>query len=252
MTLTVVNVNEIEDKFGFVVGRQPTDAEVARLYRLRDQLKLNAEDPLWLLILALEHYQVLYEKIPSKIKAASKEHLENVQELSDAAMDLATASAKLELTKAVAKAAEEAADTTVKRKMLTWGLGSLTIAIILVGAFGFTIYSQARNAGFQAGLAAGYTEAKDEKAAAAWANTPDGQLAYKFAQAGDLRNVAHCLGNGWSIRNGVCYPFAAQENGKNMTYGWSIPETSPEPTDWSAFPNWDDFVDWAFEQPASE
>jgi hypothetical protein len=40
---------------------------------------------------------------------------------------------------------------------------------------------------YQVGYGAGYTEAKDEKTATAWASTPEGRTAYRFAQSGELQ-----------------------------------------------------------------
>ena len=39
----------------------------------------------------------------------------------------------------------------------------------------------------------------DEKAAAAWANTPAGKLALSFDQAGDLHALAECARPGWAV-----------------------------------------------------
>ena len=60
----------------------------------------------------------------------------------------------------------------------------------------------------------------DEKAAAAWANTPEGKLAYRFAQSGELQRLAKCQGKGWTVEKGNCFPYALQNKG---TSGWRLP-----------------------------
>jgi len=83
------------------------------------------------------------------------------------------------------------------------------------------VHAQQRQGfGLSAGYGAGYTEAKDEKAAAAWANTPEGRLAYRFAQSGELQRLARCNGKGWKVEKGVCYPM---QNSDGNVYGWALP-----------------------------
>jgi hypothetical protein len=73
--------------------------------------------------------------------------------------------------------------------------------------------------GRAAGDSDGYQAARDERAADAWANTPEGQPAYGLAKAGSVRNLATCSGRGWTIKSTICYP--TSESGS--VYGWMIP-----------------------------
>jgi hypothetical protein len=50
-------MNELEDSFAKLLGRQPTDADRQRLYRVRDALGLKNNDALWLVLMALQHYE---------------------------------------------------------------------------------------------------------------------------------------------------------------------------------------------------
>jgi hypothetical protein len=74
--------------------------------------------------------------------------------------------------------------------------------------------------GYDEGVGVGYSEAKDEKAAAAWANTPQGRQAYELAKSTDIDALARCKRPGWHIKKGVCLvgPTSDKE-----TYGWSVP-----------------------------
>ncbi len=59
---------ELDSAFFKLIGRQSTDQERIRLYRVKDALQLNPDDSLWLVLIVLEHYSTLYETIPRKIK----------------------------------------------------------------------------------------------------------------------------------------------------------------------------------------
>jgi Putative transposase/Transposase zinc-binding domain len=60
-------VSDLEDAFERLLGHQPSDQERQRLYRVRDALKLKTTDALWVLLMALQHYETVYEKIPARI-----------------------------------------------------------------------------------------------------------------------------------------------------------------------------------------
>ena len=90
-------------------------------------------------------------------------------------------------------------------------------------------YAEAREkedaAGYARGRVAGYEAAKSEKAAAAWANTPEGRFALSLAKSGTLQQLGRCTGKGWKVENGNCYPYSAPEG----VYGWPMLEDAPTP-----------------------
>lgn len=148
-----------------------------------------------------------------------------VEELQDRE-DLQAAEAAMEarrqaqlVAQAVAAAAQEVAHNTSAKQMWQWAAGCIAVAFLCVGLFGWYMHSSGKDSGYQAGYGAGYTEAKDEKAAAAWANTPEGRLAYRFAQTGSLASLAKCDRPGWYVEKGVCYVKPASDG----TYGWRLP-----------------------------
>ena len=57
-------MGDLDDSFGQLLGRQPTDQERQSLYRVRDALKLTTADAVWLLLMALQHYETLCERFP--------------------------------------------------------------------------------------------------------------------------------------------------------------------------------------------
>ena len=73
----------------------------------------------------------------------------------------------------------------------------------------FSFQTQCK-AGYYSGYGIGYTEAKDEKAAAVWANAPEGKEAYRLARAGRIEALYRCDRPGWRIKNGACFAGTAQ------------------------------------------
>jgi hypothetical protein len=177
-------MSDVSKSFAQLLGRQPSDAERQELYRVRDALGLKNNDALWLVIMVLQHYKGQYKGIPDEIKAVVEEVLAHVNATAEAVM------------KAAAEAARKVArDVTIKEKEQWIALSAVTVAICFFAVFWMTDY-RSYNAGYNSGYGVGYRESKDEKAAAAWANTPEGKLAYRFAQADALQRLARCQGNG--------------------------------------------------------
>jgi len=107
------------------------------------------------------------------------------------------------------------------RSNLLW-LGSSALLTLLI-AFGGG-YWLGHQAGSEQGQAAGYQAARNEQAAASWANTPAGQRAYGLDQRGSLDMLARCTAPGWTMerRKGgtVCFP---NPDAKGQTSGWYLP-----------------------------
>jgi len=209
-------MSDLDDSFVKLLGRQPSDAEQQSLYRVRDALGLKNNDALWLVLMALQHYQWQYEKFPQAIAQAAKDTLVNFKATADATVKASAEAAKADLAQAVAAAAQEVAHNTSAKQMWQWATGCISVAFLCLGLFGWYMHEF----GYKSGLGAGYTEAKDEKAAAAWANTPEGLMAYHFAQSGELQRLARCNGKGWKIEKDTCYPHPVPNEG---IYGWELP-----------------------------
>ncbi|MFL9903330.1 protein mobE [Paraburkholderia fungorum] len=213
-------MSELGDSFSKLLGRQPRDAELQQLYRVRDALGLRNNDSFWLILMALQHYLNLYEAFPKAIEKSAADTLKNLKATADATVRASVEASNEELAKAVAAAAREVADNTSRKQMWQWAGGSIAVAFLCVGVFGWYMHSSGKNSGYQAGYGVGYSEAKDEKAAAAWANTPEGRLAYKLAQVGSIKDLAQCNSQGWYVQKGVCFVGAAKDGN---IYGWKLP-----------------------------
>ncbi|MYM29026.1 tyrosine-type recombinase/integrase [Duganella sp. CY15W] len=90
---------------------------------------------------------------------------------------------------------------------------------LTISVFGFYIHRGPYDAGYASGYGQVCSEAKDERAAAAWANTPQGKAAYRLAQYGAIDNLIKCSQPGWKIEQGICYVHPAPDG---SIYGWRI------------------------------
>ena len=84
------NIQDIETAYKEIIDRAVSDEERDRLHRVKDALKINSTDTLWLLLLQFERYQSLYDEVPQKIsdvvddcigkiKAATEKEIKRVE-----------------------------------------------------------------------------------------------------------------------------------------------------------------------------
>jgi len=102
---------------------------------------------------------------------------------------------------------------------------AVVCTIILIT--GLSAYGHGRENGRAVGENMAKRECAALVAASSWANTPDGQLAYSFAKAGGLGDVARCLGRGMVARDGWCTVLS--ERGKTIAR-WPVPAVSARST----------------------
>ncbi|AMM18699.1 protein mobE (plasmid) [Burkholderia sp. PAMC 28687] len=196
--------NDLDESFAKLLGRQPSDSERQKLYVVRDALGLGNNDALWLVLMALQHYQTQYEAFPAAISQAAKETLFALKETADATMRMSANDAKADLAAAVASSAQTVAANVSQKQMWKWAAGCIAVTFFCFGSFGAFVYEKTYTAGENSGYGLGYNTAKDEKAAAAWANTPQGKLAYRFAQTGSLDSLIKCDRPGWTRKKDMC------------------------------------------------
>lgn len=209
----------MEESFAQLLGRQPSDKERQDIYRARDALKLKNNDAVWLLVMILGHYETLYAKFPALIAQAAKEATKNVREVAAVQVQAAAEETKRTLALAVAEAATASARQAAGAQMWKWAGGCVLAATLCLLATGWWAFSRGRSEGFANGWSVAKQECANAAAAASWANTPEGQLAYGLAQAGSVRELATCSGRGWVIERGSCFPQLV----KGQMYGWRLP-----------------------------
>lgn len=212
-------MSDLEDSFAKLLGRQPTDAERQQLYQVRDALGLKNNDALWLVLMALQYHHDLYARFPELIKRMAVDILLQFQDNAHAVLAATSETAKADLAKAVSAAARDVARLTAAKQAATWIAACLLACCLSFGAFGWYIHRDAYQAGYDEGYGRAYMDAKDEKAAAAWANTPQGKAAYRLAQYGSLDSLINCNQPGWRTEENICY---VQPTSDRQIYGWRI------------------------------
>ena len=196
--------------------RKPTAEEVERLERVMDVLDVRENDAIMTLMVVLEFYLGLYGSVPERIEAAAKAAVGETKETTEKIAATAAQLAHGDLVEQLGKAVNQVASDAAKKqqwKALGAGIAAAAISLLVTGWVCF-------DAGREAGYGAAIKVARNETAAAAWANTPEGQLAYRLALAGSLQQVARCSAPGWKIRNGACLP---QVDAEGTLHGWVMP-----------------------------
>jgi hypothetical protein len=211
-------VNPLEESFATILGRAPTDAERQLFLRERDALHLKDNDALWRLLMVLGHFETLYGQIPARIAKAAEVVTENAKAVAEAELKAASARTCAELAKSVAQTAQDIAGRVASVLRAKWFLiGALVSTVVFVGGAA-AMFRVGVRSGERSGELVGYSKAREENAAASWANTPEGQLGYALAKAGSLREVATCAGKNL-VRRGVA---CLVKVGRESAFGWRL------------------------------
>jgi hypothetical protein len=215
-------MSELDDSFTQLLGRQSTDKERQDLYRVRDALKLKTTDAVWLLLMALQYYETLYEKVPALITNAARDATKAARVTAEAQAKAAQEETKRALMDAVHQAAVVSTKQAAGAQLLKWiGIAAAMIcgAFVIVAA---GAYRRGREAGFADGTNEARARYENAAVAASWANTPEGQVALGMARVGSLRELTACSAHGLARRDGWCV--VQSERGK-IVYRWRLPST---------------------------
>lgn len=196
--------------------RKPTRDELGRLERVMDVLDVRENDAIMTLMVVLEFYLSLYGSMPERIEAAAKTVVGDTKETTQKLAETAAQLAHSDLVEQLGKAVNQVASDTAKRQQwnaLGIGIGAAAISLFITGWMCF-------DAGKAAGYGTAIKVARNETAAAAWANTPEGQVGYRLALVGSLQQVARCNAPGWKVKNGACLPYADADG---TLHGWAVP-----------------------------
>lgn len=214
-------MGEIADSFALLLGRQPSDKEKQDLYRVRDALKLKPTDAVWQLLIALQYYQTLYEQFPARIEAAVRQVTKMVRATAEAETKAAQETTRKTLMAAVHEAAVKSSAKAAGAQLAKWVSVAGGVVCVSLLAVGWSAFGQGRENGLAVGENVARKQCAALVAASSWANTPEGQLAYRLAQAGSLHDLATCSGRGWIAKEGTC--FAQPEHGR--VHGWRLPSS---------------------------
>ena len=114
----------------------------------------------------------------------------------------------------------QASQAEIRSSLLWTGLMAFLIVLVALGGG----YCVGQRSGWDIGHAEGYQKARNQEAAASWANTPAGQRAYGLDRQGSLDLLTMCRGNGWTTERQkggtVCFPYA---DAKGNVTGWYLP-----------------------------
>ncbi|RSZ55160.1 hypothetical protein HF313_23045 [Massilia atriviolacea] len=127
-------MEHLEQAFEKLIGRQPSELEVTRLYRVKNALGLRDNDALWLVLIALESYDTLYRKYPELINAHVKQSLDDQRQLMAAMADAETKRALGAMSDAVVRASEAATARAGLGLWFQWW-GFAMLGLLLFGAF---------------------------------------------------------------------------------------------------------------------
>lgn len=210
------------DRLGIIAAfeaawqRKATLEEMERLQRVQSVLGVKDNDAILILMIALEHYQGLYSVMPARIEDAARTAVAEAKETAERLANTAAQLAHQDLVERIGNAVNQVATNAARKqqwKALGMGIGIAAITLLITGWFAF-------QQGKETGLGEAYQIARFQAAAASWANTPEGQLAYRLALVGSLQQVARCSLPGWKVNNGACLPYSAPDG---TLYGWAIP-----------------------------
>ena len=201
-----------------ITGTEPTTEQVQRVQAIAHSLNIPSNDAMMPILIALEQYHGVFSILPSKMQTAANIAAQNAAAQSATAINQAVAKAVTNLGPQVGAAIVKVANEYEYANKIEWIAGVIIVTCVVLAGFGLWMH----NIGVDSGFGLGYNQAKDEVAAAAWANTREGLVAYKLARAvGGEDNLLHllkCDNPGWEHKKNICYPFAA----KDGTYGWRL------------------------------
>jgi hypothetical protein len=123
----------VEEAFAKVVGRQASEEERARLYRLRDALGLRDNDAFWSIVMALEHYDSFFRRYPAELAEYTERCIEDARAAFAAAAAREAAEVQRTLSEKVAETSVAIARRLAERPV---GLHRVTMLLAAVVAFG--------------------------------------------------------------------------------------------------------------------
>ncbi|MEB0222065.1 hypothetical protein [Pseudomonas sp. AB12(2023)] len=126
-------MDELGASFTKLLGRQPSDKEVEKLYRVKNALNIRDNDSLWLVLMALESYDTLYSKYPGIISSHVENALEGIRKTAAQVADAETKKALGSLSEAVSRTSEKVAVAAVAGAKYQ-ALGLVTLGLVGFGA----------------------------------------------------------------------------------------------------------------------
>lgn len=130
-------MDDIESSFKALLGRQPSEKEVERLYRVKNALNIRDNDVMWSILMALESYDTLYSKYPAQIAGQVDVIIEKQRHLIAEIVDAESKKALSTLSIAVAQTSQNVATKMANTaRWQAWGW--ICVGLIAFGALCLT------------------------------------------------------------------------------------------------------------------
>jgi hypothetical protein len=225
-------MSELDDSFSKLLGRQPTDKEKQNLYKIRDALGLKNNDALWLVLMALEHYETQYKRFPKLIAKYAAFTLEKMKTTAETSIQASVEETKKQLADAVAKTAKEVAYNTSRTEKYKWQIACAilsALAVIVIFFAGYFIssgkFESAQQAGYDVGYEQGIKKAiQESKELEVWTKTSIGELVLKMQNdsPGFLEMIVLCNEKGWNVTQKKNLTWCSTQFNNN-DWGWPLP-----------------------------
>jgi hypothetical protein len=219
-------VSDLRQAIKLIGGVEPTPQQMQRVQAIAHSLGIPNNDAMMPILIALDCYHGAFNEMPAKAQAAADAIAKSTVNKTTTELDGAMAKAITNMGPRVGDAIIKVANDINQVDKAKWIGGVMVVVGLLFSFLGWITHASGYSSGFETGKAQAYQDVKDEKAAAAWANTPQGMLAFQLAQAGSVEMLAHCNGTGWELSKGTCYPQPVAEGKTRKIYGWSVGQTA--------------------------
>ena len=193
---------ELEQAFQKLTGKKPEAQDTKRLLRAKDTLGLASNDALWLLLIALDYHQSLYEEMPAKIRQAVDQKLTDVGKQAEKALEVKAQEAQATLTEQVAESARVIAGQRTRQAMLRAARWTAVVVALVAGAAAWAGWKAGQSAGYEAGQVSVFAgqdsqtvewaqsyrgrqaRALDAEGLLAWAASPEARMLHDLASRG--------------------------------------------------------------------
>jgi hypothetical protein len=212
-----LSLRNLRLKYTMAIGREPTEAEFNRLASVCSTIGVSDNDALLLVLFGLEKYQAIYDEVPARIRTEVETVINGVRRAAEAEAVAGMQATHHALVKSVQENARKVASAVAGRDRAVWISIALMAALAVFLFQGSILYRLGHNQGRSGAL----LELRDEKAAAAWGNSPEGRYAQQLAKTGYLAPLIRCNGPGLFRDGDVCR--TAPDRAYRVT-SWPLPK----------------------------
>ena len=205
-----------ETRVAQLLGQAPSPADMNEIHRVQLAIQARDDDAILLVVIALQSHRQLLKSFPNDLSQSISVITKEAETTARIQLQKAASQFQSEFSKTAAAAAQKIAVHVSRRSLVKW----LTVGAIFISSCLSLIAWQSHGYGYQQGFQIGLREARDERAAASWANTESGRAAYRLDRAGVLPQLLNCGYPGWHRKDVFCYPGKTPDG---TSYGYRLP-----------------------------